>query len=76
MKNPIEQFREAQNMTMKAFAKKIGSNTQTISNIERRGVKTPEDIIRKIGLAFDDVNEGKLLQGYLKWKKEVSHERD
>ena len=70
MQNPIKQFRKRKNLSIRAFAILIGSNSVTIKNVETKRVLVPEDIIRKIGLTFDDANEGKLLQEYNEWENE------
>ena len=74
MKNPIMKFRKKKGMSISAFAKKINSNTMTVGNVETRGVLNPEEIVRKIGLAFPDVNEGQLLRDYRKWEEEINNE--
>ena len=68
MRNPVKEFREERGMNRHRFAEKIGSNGLYIKNAETVGVLTPEGLILKIGLAFDGVDEGKLLNEYREWE--------
>lgn len=60
MDNPIKKFREENGFTRAKFARLIGTSSEHLRVAETKGVHTPENIVRKIGLIFN-VNEGKML---------------
>ena len=67
MDNPIKKFRERKEMSKNRFANKIGTYGAHLRIAENIGVHTPEDIICKIGLVFEEANEGKMLKEYYDW---------
>jgi len=67
--NPVKKVRKDKNLNLKKTAELLDSNYLTITNVEKgECVKTTYlTIIRKMSLAFDEIDDAKLIKEYQNW---------
>ena len=70
--NPVKKVRKDKNLNLNKTAELLDSNYLTITNVEKgECVKTTYlTIIRKMSLAFDDIDDVKLIKKYQDWLSE------
>ena len=75
--NPIKQIRLNKNFTINKFAELINSNFPTLKNAEQGNCKdvTSFNIIKKICLQYNDIDEKKLIRAYKIWEKNIKSRR-
>ncbi len=67
--NPVKKVRKSKNLSLKKTAELLNSNYVTLTKVEKgQCLKTTYfTIIRKLSLAFDDIDDRKLIREYNNW---------
>ena len=70
--NPVKKVRKDKNLNLNEAAELLDSNYLTITNVEKGDcIKTTYlTIIRKMSLAFDEIDDTKLIKEYQDWLSE------
>ena len=70
--NPIKEIRMNKNLNLNELAKLLDSNSYTITTLEKGicGKTAYLTIIRKMSLAFEDIDDAKLIKEYQNWLSE------
>jgi len=70
--NPIKEIRMNKNLNLNEAAKLLDSNSYAITTVEKGicGKTAYLTIIRKMSLAFDDIDDVKLIKKYQDWLSE------